>query len=113
ADKIKPVIVVVAILGVAAYFVYRHLRKPVVEGSPKEMPPVVGQVTTTVETAVEKTVEKVMEVKDKILHTGASSPDIKVSPPPCLAPPPMRRPQARSSTTTTATSGPASPAARS
>ncbi len=55
------------LICIAAYFVYRHLRKPVVEGSPRDMPPGIGQVTNTVEKTVEKTLET---VKDRILHHG-------------------------------------------
>jgi membrane protein DedA with SNARE-associated domain len=65
--KVMPYVIVIGLLAVAAYFVYRHLRRPMVEGSPQEMPPVVEQVTNTVEKTVEKTVET---VKDKILHPG-------------------------------------------
>jgi membrane protein DedA with SNARE-associated domain len=72
AEKVRPFIVVVVLLGVAGYFVYRHLRKPVVEGSPKEMPPVVGPVTNRIEQTLEHTLET---MKVKILHpTGDSKP---------------------------------------
>ena len=60
-SKVMPIIIIVALLGVVAYFIYRHLRKPVVEGSPTEMPPVVGRVTEVVDQSLEM-------VKDKLLH---------------------------------------------
>ena len=76
AEKAKPIIVLVVLLGVACYFVYRHLRKPVVEGSPKEMPPGVAQVTNVLDQSLET-------VKDRILHPSegkstASQPGIKL-----------------------------------
>jgi membrane protein DedA with SNARE-associated domain len=60
-SKVMPIIILVALLGVVAYFIYRHLRKPVVEGSPTEMPPVVGTVTEVVDQSLER-------VRDKLLH---------------------------------------------
>jgi membrane protein DedA with SNARE-associated domain len=63
-SKARPIIIIVVLLGVVGYFIYRHLRKPVVEGSPKEMPPVVSQVTNALD-------HSLVAVKDKIMHTGA------------------------------------------
>jgi membrane protein DedA with SNARE-associated domain len=63
-SKARPIIIIVALLCVVLYFIYRHLRKPVVEGSPKEMPPVVSQVTSALD-------HSLVAVKEKIMHTGA------------------------------------------
>jgi membrane protein DedA with SNARE-associated domain len=86
-SKLKPIIIIVVLLGVVGYFVYRHLRKPVVEGSPKEMPPVVGQVTNVVGQVTNVLDQGLHTVKDKIMHTGehrASAGDIP--PPPASHP---------------------------
>jgi membrane protein DedA with SNARE-associated domain len=69
-SKLKPIIIIVVLLGVVGYFIYRHLRKPVVEGSPKEMPPVVGQVTNVVGQVTNALDQSLHTVKDKIMHTG-------------------------------------------
>ena len=42
-SKLKSVVIVVAILAVAAYFLYRFLRRPVVTGDPKEEIPLIGK----------------------------------------------------------------------
>jgi membrane protein DedA with SNARE-associated domain len=78
AEKAKPIIVLVVAAGIIAYVVYRHLRKPVVEGSPKEMPPVVGPVTARIESKLEQTLGT---VKDRILHTGGDSKATMIIPP--------------------------------
>ena len=39
----------VALVGVAGYFAYRFLRKPMVTGNPHEMPKIVEQMTDTLE----------------------------------------------------------------
>jgi membrane protein DedA with SNARE-associated domain len=46
---IKPYIILVAILGVIGYFTYRFLRRPMVTGHPKEVPPLVELVEHTLE----------------------------------------------------------------
>lgn len=53
AGKIKGIVILAGILGVAGYFVYRHFRRPVVTGDPKEMP---------------RLVEQAVEVTSKIMH---------------------------------------------
>jgi len=58
---VKPIIVLVALVGVGVYVVYRFWRKPVVTGNPTEMPPLVGQVTNTLDSVAES-------VADKVLH---------------------------------------------
>jgi len=64
-SQVRSIVWLALIVGIAGYFVYRHLRRPVVEGSPKEMPPVVGQVTNVLDHSIEKSI---VTVKDRILH---------------------------------------------
>ena len=59
AEYVKPIIILVVLVGITAYLVYRFLRKPVVTGKPEEMPPVVAQIENVAEKAVNKAVEKV------------------------------------------------------
>jgi membrane protein DedA with SNARE-associated domain len=59
ADKVKPIIILVVLVAITLYVLYRFLRKPVVTGSPQEMPPLMEQVTHTLE-----------DVTHKILHSG-------------------------------------------
>jgi len=61
-SQIRSIVYMVVLVGVVGYLLYRHLRKPVVEGSPKEMPPVVSQVTNTLD-------HTVGTLKDKLLHS--------------------------------------------
>jgi len=49
AGKVKSIIILVVLAGVAAYFAYRFLRKPLVTGNPHEMPKIVEQVTDTLD----------------------------------------------------------------
>jgi membrane protein DedA with SNARE-associated domain len=57
---VKPILVLVVIAGVGLYFVYRFWKKPMVEGAPAEMPPLVGQVTETLEGVAESVAGKVL-----------------------------------------------------
>ena len=50
--------------AVALYVLYRFLRRPVVTGSPREMPKVVRRV----EESIEKAAHKLEEVTTKIIH---------------------------------------------
>jgi membrane protein DedA with SNARE-associated domain len=79
-SQVRSIVWLVLIIGIAGYFVYRHLRTPVVEGSPKEMPPVVGPVTNVLDHSIEVSFEK---VKDRILHPaeGKSTPPANPSKP--------------------------------
>jgi membrane protein DedA with SNARE-associated domain len=54
AAKVKSVIVIVVIVAVVGYFTYRAFRKPVVTGDPKEIPPLVEQVTHKLEQMTSK-----------------------------------------------------------
>jgi hypothetical protein len=74
-SRVMPIIIIVVLLAVAGYFVYRHLRRPMVEGSPREMPPVVGPVTAKLEQTLET-------MTDKILHHGGESKSAVMPPKP-------------------------------
>lgn len=58
--QIRHIIILVVILGVAGYVLYRFLRRPVVTGDPKEIPPLAGQITQAIFT--------VGQVTSKIIH---------------------------------------------
>ncbi len=49
AGKAKSIIILVVLVGVAGYFAYRFLRRPVVTGNPHDMPKIVEQVTDSLE----------------------------------------------------------------
>lgn len=49
AGKVKSIVILVVLVGVAGYFAYRFLRRPVVTGNPHEMPKFVEQVTDSLE----------------------------------------------------------------
>lgn len=53
-EKAKTIVVMAVVLAVATYFLYRALRKPTVTGDPKEMPPLVGQMTHTLDKVTSK-----------------------------------------------------------
>lgn len=44
-EQAKHIIILLVIVGVVGYFTYRFLRRPLVTGDPKEIPPIVEQVT--------------------------------------------------------------------
>lgn len=77
----RSIVWLVLLVGIAGYFLYRHLRKPVVEGSPKEMPPVVGQVTNVVGQVTSALDQSLHTVKDRIMHTGEHKPSAGEGPP--------------------------------
>jgi membrane protein DedA with SNARE-associated domain len=62
-EQAKHLIVLVVIVIVVGYFVYRALRKPVVTGDPAEIPPLVEQVTHRLE-----------QVTSKIIHPKITPP---------------------------------------
>jgi membrane protein DedA with SNARE-associated domain len=73
AEQFKPLIVTLVLLAVGGYVLYRFLRKPMVTGDPKEMPPIVGPVTQTLEHTLE-------QVTHKILHPGKSHAEAPAKP---------------------------------
>lgn len=61
---VKPIIILAVLAGVVGYFLYKFWRKPMVEGNPTEMPPIVGPVTETLDSMAES-------MADKVLHRSA------------------------------------------
>jgi len=49
AGKMKSIIILVVLIGVAGYFAYRFLRKPMVTGNPSEMPKIVERMTDSLD----------------------------------------------------------------
>jgi membrane protein DedA with SNARE-associated domain len=49
AGKVKSIIILVVLVGVAGYFAYRFLRKPVVTGNPHEMPKIMEHMTDSLQ----------------------------------------------------------------
>ncbi len=49
AGKVKSIIFLIVLVGVAGYFAYRFLRKPVVTGDPNEMPKIVEHMTDSLD----------------------------------------------------------------
>jgi membrane protein DedA with SNARE-associated domain len=95
-SQVRSIVIIVALLGVVAYFIYRHLRKPVVEGSPAEMPPVVGPVTTRLEHTLETVKDKILHPSSVEIKCGPCQPEIKCDP--CEPPAKAENGQAESST---------------
>jgi membrane protein DedA with SNARE-associated domain len=77
AGKVKPIIILVVLVGVTGYVFYRILRRPVVTGSPQEMPPLVGQVTQQLEGMT----HKLEGVTHKILHPHSTPETAEATPP--------------------------------
>ena len=59
-EQIKHIIILVVIVGVVGYFLYRFLRRPMVTGDPKDIPPLVEQMSHTLG-----------QVTSKIMHPRA------------------------------------------
>jgi len=59
AEHAKFWIMLAILVGIAAYFAYRFLRKPVVTGDPKEMPPLLGPMTNKLEQMTSKTLQTI------------------------------------------------------
>jgi membrane protein DedA with SNARE-associated domain len=74
-EQAKSVIVILVIIAVVGYFVYRAMRQPGVTGQPSEMPPLVEQVTHRLE-----------QVTSKLMHpkSGHVDPDNNQSEPPAV-----------------------------
>ena len=83
AGKVKSIIMLVALVGVAGYFAYRFLRRPVVTGNPHEMPKIVEHMTGSLELTSKILLQKKPE----------ASPRENVEPAPKAdAPPHMKEP---------------------
>jgi membrane protein DedA with SNARE-associated domain len=48
-EHVKNILIIIVVVALAGYFLYRFLRKPVVTGDPQDIPPLVEQVTHTIE----------------------------------------------------------------
>jgi membrane protein DedA with SNARE-associated domain len=59
AEHVKFWIMLVLVAGVGLYILYRFLRKPMVTGNPREMPPLVGPVTNKLEQMTSKTFQTI------------------------------------------------------
>jgi hypothetical protein len=66
-ETVKHVIIIVIILGVICYLVYRFLRVPQVTGDPKEVPPLAEQLTQT----IGQVTQKLGEVTTKVAKSKA------------------------------------------
>jgi membrane protein DedA with SNARE-associated domain len=82
AEQIKSITILVVLLGVACYILYRFLRRPVVTGGPEEMPKLVeqvthsiGQVTHGIEQVTTKVTHGIGEVTTKIIHPKKNQPE--------------------------------------
>jgi membrane protein DedA with SNARE-associated domain len=75
-EQAKSVIVLIVVVVVIAYFVYRALRKPVVTGDPKEVPPLVEQVTHT----LNRVTSKIMHPMGGQSKAGACPPTQRMPP---------------------------------
>ena len=68
SQMVKPIIILVVLVGLTLYFLYLFWRTPVGTGSPTEMPPIVGPVTEKLDSVAES-------MADRVLHR--SHPDDK------------------------------------
>jgi membrane protein DedA with SNARE-associated domain len=53
-ERVKSIIILVVVVAIAGYVLYRFLRRPMVTGAPEEMPPLVGQVTNKLDEVTSK-----------------------------------------------------------
>lgn len=63
-EIVKNIIILVVVVGVAGYFTYRFLRKPMVTGNPTEMPHIVEPVSQTIDS-----------VTSNLLHASRPQPE--------------------------------------
>jgi membrane protein DedA with SNARE-associated domain len=86
--QVRHIIILLVILGVAGYFLYRFLRRPVVTGDPKDIPPLAVQITHT----LKQSTLTVAQLTNKIIHgqgkkvqsgtvgqVGANQEDVKIT----------------------------------
>jgi membrane protein DedA with SNARE-associated domain len=57
-ETVKHVIILVVVVGVAAYFTYRFLRRPMVTGAPEEVPPIIEPVGHTYDSVTQTILPK-------------------------------------------------------
>jgi membrane protein DedA with SNARE-associated domain len=65
-EHVKSIIVLVVILAVAGYFLYRFLRRPMVTGDPTEVPKLVEQVQHTFEQVTTKIIHPLSKPHEEI-----------------------------------------------
>ena len=53
-DKVRPILILTALVAVAAYFAYHFLHRPVTTGDPQELPVIGGQVAAKLHSPEEK-----------------------------------------------------------
>lgn len=56
-ETAKSIIILVVVVGVAGYFAYRFLRRPMVTGDPQEMPPLAEEVAHTLDSVTHRMLE--------------------------------------------------------
>ena len=61
--QVQHIIILIAILGVAGYFLYRFLRRPAVTGDPKDIPPLPGQIAHTMKLGVGQLTSRIIRPK--------------------------------------------------
>lgn len=66
AEKVKGVIIIVVVLAVAGYFIYKFLRRPMVTGDPKEVPRIVEPMQSTLEQVTEKIMPQQPQPKEPV-----------------------------------------------
>lgn len=71
AELVKSIIILVVVVGLAGYFLYRFLRRPMVTGDPKEVPAIVNPIEHTIEQMTAMT-KKIMHPSDKPHETPAA-----------------------------------------
>ncbi|MBX9681394.1 MAG: DedA family protein [Gemmataceae bacterium] len=76
AGRIKSIVILVGLVAVAGYFTYRFLRKPVVTGSPGEMPQICEPVSQTIDTVTSPIIhpEQAKPVEDPEILPPAETP---------------------------------------
>ncbi len=100
-ETIKHIVIVAIIGAVAVYILYKVFRKPMVTGSPKDMPKMVRKVEAGIEMGIEKVGHKLEGLTTKIIHpyqkgargAGGAADTQTAVPPPDGAPPRAEQPQ--------------------
>jgi membrane protein DedA with SNARE-associated domain len=68
-EMVKSIIILVVLVAIAGYVLYRFLRRPMVMGGPEEMPSLVGQVTHQLDAMA----TKIMHPQKELNHRGTES----------------------------------------
>lgn len=70
-EMVKNIIILVVVLGVSGYFMYRFLRKPMVTGSPGEMPAIVEPMSHMLDSVT----DKIWHAQETIAESQPAAPD--------------------------------------